>query len=302
MIMIKCWMLDAESRPSFKELADEFAKMARDPGRYLVIPGDKLMRLPSYTPQDEKELICNFSMPIEGSEVIMDAEEYLQPKLDQDDTDSPPPPTPIKKFMEDRGFDADSLNSTSHVNNSPEMNLRRNEFKCDCPEGHMGLNHICPSRDTSLRYCSDPLTTLERGGAEREMFVHKNGATPLNSKDVKLDLLVDEDDYLVPSPHSHSSTGYMDLVGDAKMTSSVPPHVGNFIPVRNIPHQAVDNLEYHLMKNNSNSPSELPVVSQHKTNNSDDDMDEHDYYNDYNGLQRELLQPLNERNMNETTV
>ena len=32
------WMLDAESRPSFKELADEFAKMARDPGRYLVIP------------------------------------------------------------------------------------------------------------------------------------------------------------------------------------------------------------------------------------------------------------------------
>jgi hypothetical protein len=25
--------------------------MARDPGRYLVIPGDKLMRLPSYSPQ-----------------------------------------------------------------------------------------------------------------------------------------------------------------------------------------------------------------------------------------------------------
>ena len=31
-------MLDAESRPSFKELGDEFAKMSRDPGRYLVIP------------------------------------------------------------------------------------------------------------------------------------------------------------------------------------------------------------------------------------------------------------------------
>ena len=30
-------MLDAQSRPNFKELADEFAKMARDPGRYLVI-------------------------------------------------------------------------------------------------------------------------------------------------------------------------------------------------------------------------------------------------------------------------
>ena len=51
MIMIKCWMLDADSRPSFRELADEFAKMSRDPGRYLVIPGDRLMRLPSYTQQ-----------------------------------------------------------------------------------------------------------------------------------------------------------------------------------------------------------------------------------------------------------
>lgn len=51
MIMIKCWMLDADSRPGFKELAEEFAKMSRDPGRFLVIPGDKLMRLPSYTTQ-----------------------------------------------------------------------------------------------------------------------------------------------------------------------------------------------------------------------------------------------------------
>lgn len=42
-------MIDAESRPSFNELAEEFAKMARDPGRYLVIEGDTLMRLPSYS-------------------------------------------------------------------------------------------------------------------------------------------------------------------------------------------------------------------------------------------------------------
>lgn len=52
MIMIKCWMLDAESRPTFKELAEDFAKMARDPGRYLAIKGDKHMRLPSYTVTD----------------------------------------------------------------------------------------------------------------------------------------------------------------------------------------------------------------------------------------------------------
>ena len=57
MLMVKCWMVDADSRPAFKYLAEEFARMARDPGRYLVIPGDKLMRLPSYTTHDEKEFL-----------------------------------------------------------------------------------------------------------------------------------------------------------------------------------------------------------------------------------------------------
>ena len=31
-------MVDAESRPTFKELVDEFTKMSHDPGRYLVVP------------------------------------------------------------------------------------------------------------------------------------------------------------------------------------------------------------------------------------------------------------------------
>jgi hypothetical protein len=43
--------VDPDARPSFKELVEEFSKMSRDPGRYLVIPGDTLMRLPSYTTQ-----------------------------------------------------------------------------------------------------------------------------------------------------------------------------------------------------------------------------------------------------------
>ena len=51
MIIIKSWMVDPEARPSFHELVEEFSKMSRDPGRYLVIHGDKLMRLPSYTQQ-----------------------------------------------------------------------------------------------------------------------------------------------------------------------------------------------------------------------------------------------------------
>ncbi|KAH9498588.1 hypothetical protein Btru_007466 [Bulinus truncatus] len=75
MIMVKCWMLEAESRPSFKELVDEFAKMSRDPGRYLVIEGDALMRLPSVS-YDKHELVHGMT---DGPENIMEAEEYLQP-------------------------------------------------------------------------------------------------------------------------------------------------------------------------------------------------------------------------------
>lgn len=59
-VMVSCWMLDAESRPTFKELADTFAEMARDPGRYLVIPGDKFMRLPSYSTQVFFFIIIHF--------------------------------------------------------------------------------------------------------------------------------------------------------------------------------------------------------------------------------------------------
>uniref|UniRef100_A0A673CRL7 Receptor protein-tyrosine kinase n=1 Tax=Sphaeramia orbicularis TaxID=375764 RepID=A0A673CRL7_9TELE len=37
MVMVKCWMVDENIRPAFKELANEFTRMARDPPRYLVI-------------------------------------------------------------------------------------------------------------------------------------------------------------------------------------------------------------------------------------------------------------------------
>ncbi|XP_014036776.1 melanoma receptor tyrosine-protein kinase [Salmo salar] len=76
MIMVKCWMIDAESRPRFRELISEFSKMARDPSRYLVIQGDDRMYLPSPTePMFYRSLIST-------SENMEDAEEYLHPYKD----------------------------------------------------------------------------------------------------------------------------------------------------------------------------------------------------------------------------
>ncbi|XP_017549779.1 receptor tyrosine-protein kinase erbB-3b isoform X1 [Pygocentrus nattereri] len=41
MVMVKCWMIDENIRPTFKELANEFTRMARDPPRYLVVKNDR---------------------------------------------------------------------------------------------------------------------------------------------------------------------------------------------------------------------------------------------------------------------
>lgn len=54
---------------------------------------------------------------------------------------------------------------------------------------------------------------------DRDVFFPSSGLPHFNSKDVQLDLPVDNEDYLVPSPCSCNSAGYMDLVGDAKISS-----------------------------------------------------------------------------------
>lgn len=69
MVMVKCWLIEKDSRPSFEELADEFAKMAIDPGRYLVIPGDRYMRLPSYSSQVSSRRHCTRQWPKMNSRV-----------------------------------------------------------------------------------------------------------------------------------------------------------------------------------------------------------------------------------------
>ncbi|KAM4794979.1 receptor tyrosine-protein kinase erbB-3 [Rhinophrynus dorsalis] len=58
MVMVKCWMIDENIRPTFKELGNEFTRMARDPPRYLVIKRDSespQSPLPGEQPLCEKE-------------------------------------------------------------------------------------------------------------------------------------------------------------------------------------------------------------------------------------------------------
>uniref|UniRef100_A0A673JZI1 Receptor protein-tyrosine kinase n=1 Tax=Sinocyclocheilus rhinocerous TaxID=307959 RepID=A0A673JZI1_9TELE len=82
MIMVKCWMIDPESRPRFKELVDEFNVMARDPPRYVVILNDDQMSLSS--PVDSE--FFRTLLAEEGGNVkeLLDAEEYLVPQPEVD--------------------------------------------------------------------------------------------------------------------------------------------------------------------------------------------------------------------------
>uniref|UniRef100_A0AAY4DJG0 Receptor protein-tyrosine kinase n=1 Tax=Denticeps clupeoides TaxID=299321 RepID=A0AAY4DJG0_9TELE len=106
MVMVKCWMIDADSRPKFKELAAEFCRMARDPQRYLVIQGDDRMKLPS--PNDSK--FFQSLLDEEDLDNLMDADEYLVPH----GFNMPPPSCSSRPHMDsnrfgcrDGGFGAD---------------------------------------------------------------------------------------------------------------------------------------------------------------------------------------------------
>ena len=65
------------SRPCFTDLASEFGKMTRDPGRYLVIPGDEYMRLPDYTSEIEQQMYRE--MDDQGSEEFVTGQDYFDP-------------------------------------------------------------------------------------------------------------------------------------------------------------------------------------------------------------------------------
>ncbi|XP_069768740.1 epidermal growth factor receptor isoform X2 [Narcine bancroftii] len=133
MIMVKCWMIDAESRPRFRELTSEFSRMARDPSRYLVIQGDDRMHLPS--PSDSR--FYRTIIEEEDMEDIVDADEYLVPHTGFFNSPSTSR-TPL----------CTSMSMTS--NNSSTL-INRN--------GHQGI----PKREDSstLRYSSDPTVFLD---------------------------------------------------------------------------------------------------------------------------------------------
>ena len=254
MLMVKCWMLEPESRPSFKDLAEEFAKMARDPGRYLVIPGDKLMRLPSYTTQDEKELIRNLASAIGGNEAVLMAEEYLNPgQVASQATlntpvDTPLPSTPTQKFFP-QNMPPPPYSSvsqlTSHRNSRYGSTHGVNDAFSTMGSRKYNSNFFSQSCDP-LKMLEDDMVDCQSYGGPYNYSNTGTGRNPNKTRPPNVALPLDADEYLVPSPQSpppatpnsinnNVKNTYMDLISDGSSQQNsgmfvYPPPQSYFAP------------------------------------------------------------------------
>lgn len=129
---------------------------------------------------------------------------------------------------------------------------------------------------------------------------------------LKLELPVDEDDYLMPSPQqTQIASTYVDLIGEAKNCDSDSSNVFRSYP--DFCKTNIDNPEYLM---NNEAPCQtlgIPTVSEfvqatasnsalaqpYLPQRSSEEESDHEYYNDFDRLQREL-QPLQRKG--ETTV
>ncbi|XP_011298706.1 epidermal growth factor receptor isoform X4 [Fopius arisanus] len=335
MIMVSCWFLDTESRPCFRELADNFGKMSRDPGRYLAIKDDSNMRLPSYSIQDQKELIRNLASAMDSPETVLEADEYLQPTsrhpaASTSSTSGSPHNTPGKTCwphgtpplttdsptpQNQQNFDREMLKyRTTHESG---RDTSQDPSSSGQSSNYTHLNGHCgESTSESSRYFSDPLktTSAKDGDTTDDCFSIELDPTYQQAQlgSIKLDLPLDENDYLMPSPKRNNTSQYMDLVGDNQSADLEPKRVQNSyrnLEFLRIPDKtSLDNPEYMSQDNEiPQSPGGLTpdldkVVANsefaaQRQRNSEEESD-HEYYNDFDRLEREL-QPLKK---NETTV
>ncbi|XP_015278899.1 PREDICTED: receptor tyrosine-protein kinase erbB-4, partial [Gekko japonicus] len=233
------WMIDADSRPKFKELAAEFSRMARDPQRYLVIQGDDRMKLPS--PNDSKFFQ---NLLDEGDlEDMMDAEEYLVPqafnipppiytsraRIDSNRSEighSPPPAyTPMSgnqfiyrdgSLATEQGIPLPYRAAIPSIMSEPPLAQGAAEI-CDdtCCNGTLRKQVAALAQEESIaqRYSADPTVFVPERGPRNEL---------------------DEDGYMTPMPEK-SKTDHLNPVEENPFVSRR----------KNGDLQALDNPEYH---------------------------------------------------------
>ncbi|OQV21587.1 Epidermal growth factor receptor [Hypsibius exemplaris] len=337
-LMLKCWQAQPDSRPSFTDLASEFGKMAQDPGRYLIIPGDEFLRLPDYTNDDEQRMLRQIDDG--GNEEFVTAEEYINPtqfgKFNPSITG-----TMRKNAYQNGGMHSQGPLSCQHSSlptqfthvSAPIIEQNRGAWSQDSPP--------------HSRYAMDPVKRANRYGETAPMIQpsirKKSGGVLLGS-----------DDYLIPtelSPMTEES--YLDLTErdaallqdyqkmplmsgrrpSASTSKAYPPPLsknpspGSAVRMASFqaatgPALVVNNPEYEhaatepFFSSCASSTSTESAASQATSNtpmaslvdDEDDAGSDHEYYNEFGPgrtqLQQEMI-PLNATRpsrRNETTV
>lgn len=178
---------------------------------------------------------------------------------------------------------------------------------------------ISNSDGSSIRYCGDSLKMFKTNEIGSDEF--DSGRSQAQVGTLKLQLPLDEDDYLMPSPQQvQPSTTYLDF-GDTNKSSeniSANSSTNTCKNYSDLCKTNIDNPEYLM---NNDAPSQtigIPTVSELVQANGNSDIgnnsnhpaqpylpqksseeeSDHEYYNDFDRLKREL-QPLHK---SETTV
>lgn len=275
-------------------------------------------------------MIKTLSSAMDGPEPIVEADEYLQPKFK-----STPGTTTTNTTATIEAQSSKPCASATWVNNITgqegaiiDTSNRSEAWDRDLmrynsagsPDGtelrHYYNNGVCASDSSSSRYCSDPMN--HRPDCLETKFDSMSKVKEAQVGNLKLNLPLDEDDYLMPSPQpAQNASAYMDLIGENGEDGEAKDiRYSDFVATK----RCIDNPEYLMSDQNvpaqtigiptepvalesantseaSAEPSSLPGSSKFLPQRSveEESMSDHEYYND---LQREL-QPLRR---NETTV
>lgn len=264
----------------------------------------------------------------EGTE----GDEYLHPKsrlphgasglTSVSSASGSPPQTPIKPFWPaGSSMTSDGSCAPQNRHNWNQELLRYAVAAADGLTSNDNVTGTLSSDGSSRRYCSDPLKMLGAKDCDSEdCFDSGLSKSQAQVGSLKLELPLDEDDYLMPSPQQNQQgTAYIDLIGDSKHADGASSSGYATYPVF-LPHGQtnIDNPEYimsqepiptqtigipvgGMMETTSPEASPVPQTATGQTyqpQRSSEEESDHEYYNDFDRLQREL-QPLRK---SETTV
>ncbi|KAJ8922134.1 hypothetical protein NQ315_004068 [Exocentrus adspersus] len=259
----------------------------------------------SYCSDSDRDMVKSLASAMETSEGTSEGDEYLQPKSRaplsatglRSISSISPSPTPEKYWPSAQAMASDG--STSQYQNHLNQKLLRYAQS----HGFDPSARNSESDGSSMRYCGESIKMRDDMGSDE----YDSGRSQAQVGTLKLELPVDEDDYLMPSPQqTQGNSTYVDLI-DSKNSDGSNSNI--FRAYSDFYKNNIDNPEYLM---NNDPPSQtigLPTVSEfvHASTNASDpgfkpaqpylpqrsseEESDHEYYNDFDRLQREL-QPL----------